>query len=405
VRIDVGVATDTGRVRDGNEDSYLVEPPLYAVADGMGGARGGEVASQLALETVEELFREGKGSLSDQVREANRVVYQRSEADRKVAGMGTTLTAAVIEGERVRLAHVGDSRAYLLRAGSFRQLTEDHTLINRMLKAGEISSAEAEVHPHRNVLSRVLGTESDVAVDEERVGLLDGDRLVLCSDGLTSMVSESQIAAILDATAPPQEAADRLVRAANRAGGVDNITVVVLDVHDSDPDRDGSGIVTAGSELPPGHAAASPRPRSRRELDGASDAGSSRLAPAVPRPSGASLRRWLLVAAVVLFVVAAGLVAFRAYVDSQWYVGQSNGHVTVFQGIPASFLGYDLSDVEFESDIAAADAEAFGALPPYGSLAEGINANSREDADAIVDQIRANLREQRRNDRRQQGQQ
>src|SRR5256886_7758395 len=185
MNVDVGVATDIGRVRGAKEDSYLVEPPLFAVADGMGGHRGGDVASKLALETVEQLFHRRTGTLSEQVRRANQAVFERSKGDRRVTGMGTTLTAALLPGDALRLAHVGDSRAYLLRAGSLRQLTTDHTLVARMVKAGEITPAEAEVHPHRNVLVRALGTEPDVPLDEQDVGLLDGDRPLLVSDGPT----------------------------------------------------------------------------------------------------------------------------------------------------------------------------------------------------------------------------
>ena len=182
----------------------------------------------------------GQGSLADQVQAANRAVYERSATDRKVTGMGTTLTAATVAGDRAHLVHVGDSRAYLLRAGALRQLTEDHTLVNRMLKAGEITEREAAVHPHRNVILRALGQDPDVAIDEQDVGLIEGDRLLLCSDGLTVMVPEDQLQAILEATAgAPQEAAERLVRAANGAGGIDNITVVVLDVLEGDPPATG----------------------------------------------------------------------------------------------------------------------------------------------------------------------
>ena len=241
MKVQVGVATDIGRVREGNEDSYLIEPPLYAVADGMGGHRGGEVASQLALETIEDLFRKDEGSLVEQVRSANHAVYVQSQEDTAVSGMGTTLTAALVEGSELQLAHVGDSRAYLLRAGSLRQLTADHTLVARMVKTGEITEAEAEVHPHRNVLTRSLGTEADVQVDQDVVGLLDGDRLLLCSDGLTGMVTEDQIKAILETEPDPQRASDRLIKAANRAGGIDNITVVVLDAIGEDDDPVGPG--------------------------------------------------------------------------------------------------------------------------------------------------------------------
>ena len=234
MRIEAGAETDVGKVRERNEDGYLVEPPLYAVADGMGGHRGGAVASQLALESLGSTFRAHGDPLGRQVRDANDAVFERSIEDQAVAGMGTTLTAIQIDGDQAILAHVGDSRAYLLRAGDLRQLTEDHTLVNRMVKAGELTPQEAEVHPHRNVLVRSLGTEPSVKVDELSVGIADGDRLLVCSDGLTGMVTEEQIKAILESTPGPDEAAHRLIRAANRAGGIDNITVIVLDVHDDD---------------------------------------------------------------------------------------------------------------------------------------------------------------------------
>jgi protein phosphatase len=359
MRIQVGVATDIGRVREGNEDSYLVEPPFYAVADGMGGHRGGEVASQLALETMETLVREGDASLTEQVREANRAVFARSQEDTEVSGMGTTLTAAQVAGSILRLAHVGDSRGYLLRAGTLRQLTDDHTLVNRMVKAGEISASEAEVHPHRNVLTRTVGTEAEVRVDEEEVPLLEGDRVVLCSDGLFGMVAEDQIQAILEAEPDPQRAADRLIKAANRAGGVDNITVIVLEAHEDETDAvaDEADDLTAGERVLREHAP--------------------------------SIRRWIAGAVIALVLIAGALVALRAYVDRQWYVGVADGKVAIFQGIPATPLGYDLHSVAEVTEIDAVDAES---LPIYATtLDEGITANSREDADAIVAQMRADL--------------
>ncbi len=360
MRIEAGVATDIGRVREANEDSYLVEPPLYAVADGMGGHRGGEVASQLALETVETLFQEGRGTLAEQVQQANRVVFARSAEDSEVTGMGTTLTAALIGTNGAHLVHVGDSRAYLLRAGALRQLTEDHTLVNRMVKAGEISPEEADVHPHRNVLLRVLGTEPAIDLDQQDVGLLEGDRLLLCSDGLTGMVTEDQVQAILEAEPRPQEAAERLVRAANRAGGLDNITVVVLDV------VEGDGVVASPEAI------GTPEPE----------------APPSRRPW-----RWIVAAVIVVVALLAAFTGFRAWLDGRWYVGEANGHVAVYQGIPATILGYDLSQVDVETGLSAADVAA---LPLYASLADGINADSREDALAIVDQMRQDLRRQAR---------
>ena len=350
MKVRVGVATDIGRVREGNEDSYLIEPPLFAVADGMGGHRGGEVASQLALETVEDLFRKGEGSLADQVRQANRAVFERSLEDTAVSGMGTTLTAALQEGSRLHLAHVGDSRAYLLRAGAFRQLTVDHTLVARMVKAGEITEAEAEVHPHRNVVTRSVGTEAEVRVDEDEIALLDGDRVLLCSDGLTGMVTEDQIQAILETEPDPQRGADRLIKAANRAGGVDNITVVVLDAIGEEEDTSGAG------------------PQ--------------------PGPEGHAWRRWIAGGLAVIVVLVAAFFVFRAYVDRQWYVGEVDGKVAVYQGIPARPVGISLSRVDTTTEIPAADAEA---LELYRDLPQGINAKSRDDAFAIVEQIRTDI--------------
>lgn len=369
MKVLAGFATDIGRVRQGNEDCYLADSPLFAVADGMGGHRGGEVASHLALDTVEAMHLRGEGTLADQVREANRVVFQRSGEDREVAGMGTTLTAALVDGDGLHLAHVGDSRAYLLRAGSLRQLTDDHTLVNRMVKAGEITRAEAEVHPHRNVVTRALGTEPEIPVDEQSVALLEGDRILLCSDGLTGMVTEEQIQAILETTDEPQQAADRLIRAANRAGGIDNITAVVLDVHEGE--QEGAGGTAAAIS-------------SARSGGGTSPAGLQRRS---VRKAGVTL----LISVAVLLLA---LVGVRAYVHSQWYVGVSDsGYVAVYQGLPATPLGIQLSSLQTEyKDLSAADV---GSFDIYKSLPNGITANSRADAEAIVTQMRADVVTQR----------
>lgn len=377
MRVEAGVATDIGRVRERNEDSFLVEPPLYAIADGMGGHRGGAVASELALEKVEELFHGKGGSLAELVRSANRAVFERSMADRKVTGMGTTLTAATVDDEGAHLAHVGDSRAYLLRGGALRQLTDDHTLVNRMVRAGEITREEADVHPHRNVLTRALGTEPEVEVDEDDVPLIDGDRLLLCSDGLTAMVTEPQIQAILEATPKPQEAADRLIKAANRAGGIDNITVVVVDVHDSDEattDAEGRVVPTGG-----------PTPRSGAPKGRAPQAEGRRWR----RPSTEQVRKWSVRTGIVVIAVLAVFFATRIYIDRQWYVGEADGRVAVYQGIPAEFAGLRFSHVELETDI---PVDEVSRLPVYEGLSNGITANDRTEALAIVEQIRSDVK-------------
>jgi serine/threonine protein phosphatase PrpC len=368
MRVEVGVATDIGRVRERNEDTYLVEPPLYAIADGMGGARGGAVASGIAIDELETGAEKDKASLADLVRAANRAVFERSMTDRAVAGMGTTLTAARIDEDGAHLAHVGDSRAYLLRGGAFRQLTDDHTLVNRMVKAGEITREEAEVHPHRNVLTRSVGTEPDVEVDEDDVPLIDGDRLLLCSDGLTDMVTRDQIQAILETTSTAQEAADRLIKAANRAGGIDNTTVVVIAIHE-------------GDELA---AAGAPERGDARERGPEGSSGTI----VARRPSNARVKRWALRAGIVVVALAAVAFVARFYVDRQWYVGESNGHVAVYQGIPAQFAGLRLSHVDVETDLPAAEVTR---LPVYQDLPNGITANDRSDALAIVEQMRTDL--------------
>jgi PPM family protein phosphatase len=225
-------ASDTGKKRRRNEDSYVVAPPLFAVADGMGGAQAGEVASKLAAAALKDT---DSGSTSGQervvslIQEANRRVYARANTDPATSGMGTTMTVALVEGQMVTIGHVGDSRAYLVRAGRLEQLTEDHSLVNELLKSGKLSPQEAETHPQRSVITRAVGTDPDVDVDAFSVDALEGDVFPLCSDGLTDMVDDD---GILDVVERYHDDLDRvaksLVSAANRGGGEDNITVIAF---------------------------------------------------------------------------------------------------------------------------------------------------------------------------------
>ena len=356
MKVVASAATDIGRVREGNEDACLSDPPLFAVADGMGGHRGGEVASHLALDTLERQFRKGRGDLAEQIQEANRVVFERARLDRKVAGMGTTLTAAFLEGDTLRLAHVGDSRAYLLRGGALRMLTEDHTLVHRMVVDGEITEAEAEVHPYRSVLTRAVGVDPSVHIDEATIEIVPGDRVLLCSDGLHGMITDDQITGILTAEADPRRAAEHLIEAANRAGGVDNITVVVLDFAEGDED-------------PPAQAT----DRKAREA----------LA-RKPRRRGVAGRKVVLWLGVAAAVAVVGLVGLRVWLDAQWYVGVSGGRVAVYNGIPAEVLGFRLHRVAVVTEVREEDARQ---LAPWARIADGIPANSRVDADAVVRRI------------------
>lgn len=226
----VAARTDVGRVREGNEDAFLIRHPIYAIADGMGGHLGGEVASKLAVDTVAGLAASGT-PLAERIAEANLAVLERSKSDRAVAGMGTTFTGVELADGVAHVAHVGDSRAYLFRSGTLEALTEDHTLVHELVRSGEIDEAAARTHPQRSVILRCVGTEPTVVVDEGRVDLHTGDRLLLCSDGLTEMLDDAAVASLLGETAgDPDAAAERLVAAANDAGGSDNITVIVLDV-------------------------------------------------------------------------------------------------------------------------------------------------------------------------------
>ena len=375
MRITAAAATDIGRVREGNEDAYLNDAPLFAVADGMGGHQGGEVASRLALETLEVLFKHGRGTLADQVREANRAVFERSGRDAAVAGMGTTLTAAVAEAGRLRLAHVGDSRAYLLRDGRLRMLTEDHTLVQRMVERGEISEQEADVHPHRSVLTRALGTEPDVQIDEGVLDAQDGDRILLCSDGLTGMVADGQIERILRDAAEPRDAVRELVRAANTAGGVDNITVVVLDLLLEDSERR-AGDDAADARTP----AAASKPGGM---------GTARRGATGRRARSPIVRRVALWSIAAVLIVVVGLFGLRFYLDQQWYVGVANGRVAVFRGIPSEIFGFRLHHLVVLTQLPASEVEQ---LSFYELLGEGVTAEDRPAADDIVRQIGADLR-------------
>jgi protein phosphatase len=227
-------ATDPGRRRRRNEDSFVVQPPLFAVADGMGGAQAGEVASKLAAAALQDTDPGGVRSSDDIVeliQEANRRVHTRSTEDPATSGMGTTMTVALVEDGQVMIGHVGDSRAYRVRDGKLEQLTEDHSLVNELLKSGKLSPEEAEVHPQRSVITRAVGTDPDVDVETYPVETRPGDLFVLCSDGLTDMVSEPSILEILERHREDLDNAARaLIQAANRSGGEDNITVVVFEI-------------------------------------------------------------------------------------------------------------------------------------------------------------------------------
>jgi PPM family protein phosphatase len=232
--------TDTGKKRRRNEDAFVVAPPLFGIADGMGGAQAGEVASGLAAAAMQESGANGGGEqrLVELIQDANRRVHERASTDAAASGMGTTMTVALVEPDgRVGFGHVGDSRAYLLRDEKLEQLTDDHSLVAELVRRGELSPAEAEIHPQRSVITRALGTDPDVDVDTFSVEARPGDVFMICSDGLSSYVDGGQLEAIIlryrdDLTS----AAKALIQAANRGGGDDNITTVLFRIDEGEPD-------------------------------------------------------------------------------------------------------------------------------------------------------------------------
>jgi serine/threonine protein phosphatase PrpC len=400
--------TDTGRKRRQNEDAFVCEPPLFAIADGMGGAQAGEVASRLAAAVFEEgaAAVQGEEGVATVVRAANARIFERAVHDPAVAGMGTTATVAVVDeaAATVTIAHVGDSRAYLLREGALQQLTQDHTLVQQMVDEGNLDADEAERHPSRHIMTRALGVDEHVAVDQLTLDLHPGDRILLCSDGLTGMLSADDIRDLMERETDAQRTADALVQLAVERGGEDNVTVLIVDVESgdgADADEDAADAAAVGGAAAPDAAAPvdgsgggpSARDGSTTQVIARADARAMTEAqPQAPAPAAPRKRfRWRRLAlwiGAVVFVMVAVWVGVRLYVDHQWYVGVEDGRVAVFQGIPSKPLGFTLSYPEDLTDIPASVAVR---LQPWRRLGDGITANSRDDAEALVEQIRADV--------------
>jgi protein phosphatase len=307
--------SDPGRKRRRNEDSYVCEPPLFAVADGMGGAQAGEVASQLAAAAL----REGDGGEGDAqervvalIQEANRRVWQRANEDASASGMGTTVTAALVEPDgSVTFGHVGDSRAYILRGEKLEQLTDDHSLVAELVRRGELSPQEAETHPQRSVITRALGTDPDVDVDTFAVTAVAGDVFLICSDGLSTMVDDETMRTTLAQNRADLDAAAKaLVAAANRGGGEDNITAVLFEVAEDDAPVDETARLPAvAPEEPAPHdpdedtLEGVPVPAAVDTMVVSPEDAAQLVAPVEPELGGPSLGRRLLVLLVIVTLV------------------------------------------------------------------------------------------------------
>jgi protein phosphatase len=364
MKLVVGARTDKGRVREGNEDHELTDKTmgLYAVADGMGGHQAGEVASATAIEALRAAVASGT-PIRDAITLANDAVVERSAADERLRGMGTTMTAATLAaGGTLLIGHVGDSRAYLARDGELRQITEDHSLVEEMVRGGELTPEQAEVHPQRSVITRALGIDPGVEVDLYPVELQEGDRVLLCSDGLTGMVRTEEIAAVLQREPDPPKAANELVEAANEAGGEDNITVVLLDVVADDSPA--AAVLPDDRARPPEEPVSSRRERRRR------------------LPRARRLARVALWVLPVLLVLALGFTAVGWYARRTYFVDIDRARVTVFKGVPGGLLGWDPT-IEERTMI------KLGELTPAerNDLEGGKRFSSRYKADAFVDRL------------------
>jgi PPM family protein phosphatase len=383
--------TDAGRVRQNNEDALLVgagrDETLFAVADGIGGFEAGEVASSITIEVLKGM--EPGEPFEAAIREANRRILAAAKNDEKLSGMGTTVVAVRFSGTQeepaAEIAHVGDSRAYLLRGGELRPITEDHSLVAELVRSGDLTRAQAAEHPQKNLITRALGAEEDVEVDTAILPVQAGDRYVLCSDGLSDMVPEDRLSAILkESPEDPEAPATRLLSAALEAGGTDNITVVIVDVKDQKPGgEDPSGgtremevVVLPRNPEPPPAPSGSER-RSRRVSGRRPSSGKrkGRL--------GRALGRLVRALALVLVVVAALTPAYM-WGRSQYFLGLDEGQVVIYRGLPPNYtLGLDLNEEYRRTDLRYSEIEG-----PYRDRITSHELKSREEAENIVRDLR-----------------
>jgi PPM family protein phosphatase len=370
--------TDTGRQRQANEDSYYAKAPLFAVADGMGGAQAGEVASRIAAGAFERGPRNvdatAEGQLEEIAQKANREIHRLAQEDSSRAGMGTTLTAAMLRDDEVAFGHVGDSRAYLLRDGKLKRLTKDHSLVEELRRQGRLTEEQAEEHPQRSIITRALGPEPSVNVDTMTFPARDGDVFLLCSDGLTTMVSDEEIRSILVNSKKLRAAVNRLVEAANRGGGRDNITAVAFRVTDAGAKEaeEGATLISRTAEQ-----AGLTSERVRAASDRLRGQGR------IPTPSR---RRRALKWAAGLLVIAAVVIGAVLLARSVYFLGtDGQGNVAVYRGLPYELpFGVNLYSKQYSIPVQE------GALSEDRQRAvTGHTLRGKDDATTLADDIRA----------------
>jgi PPM family protein phosphatase len=380
---DQAFRTDTGRQRNANEDSFFVRPPIFVIADGMGGAQAGEVASKAAADAFDVDLAEASPErvLSETIATANRRIHDLASTDPSRAGMGTTLTAAIVDAEReeVGIGHVGDSRAYRLRGGQLEQLTRDHSLVEEMRRKGQLTEAQAEDHPQRSIITRALGPEPEVEPDIQTVAASAGDVFLLCSDGLTTMLGEKQIAKLLAAASSMQAAVRALVDEANRAGGRDNITVLAFRLEDAAaPRRQPEGATLIG---PSAEEAGLTATEVRRRA--AAAAARDRREQLATRRPQRRVRRTIAVLAAIVLVAA---IAFGAWYGNRqvWFLGTDDaGRVALYRGVPYELpFGIELFQERYAAPIQTAS------LPHRRRQAvTGHDLRSHADAVSLVEEI------------------
>lgn len=345
-----GSRTDVGHVRDHNEDSLIVVPPLFAVADGMGGHEAGEVASELTIKTLEELApnHPDAQALERAVEAANLNVLRAPSDGIGREGMGTTLTAAMVEGERLLIAQVGDSRAYLLHEGELQQLTRDHSLMMDLIEAGQITPEQARVHPNRSVITRAIGSDPNMKPDIYELNIASGDRLLLCSDGLSTMLEDDEIQSVMRHTPDPQQCASNLVDAALQAGGYDNVTVVVVDVEGFKHNK----II---KERRKSHALA------------------------------------IGVSIAIVLAFALGIFGGWQYINNSAYLIEENGTVSVYRGINDNLFGIPLSSLERTTTINVDDLQPGVA----NRIKEGMSVGGIDEANRLIQSYEEEIERQR----------
>ncbi len=351
-----GSRTDVGLVREHNEDSLTASPPLFAVADGMGGHAAGEVASEIAIQTLQDYAPQTADSddLARAVVEANRAVIRAANEGLGRRGMGTTMTAAVLDESRLVIAQVGDSRAYLLHQGSLQAITRDHSLMAELIDSGRITAEQAKTHPQRSVITRALGSDPSTLPDIYEVSVEEGDRLLLCTDGLSGMVDDSLLESTLAQTRNPQKCADALVDEALAAGGYDNVTAVVVDV-------------AAGAE--------------------------KRVAKARRRGClGAVLGAFALVA-----IIAAAILGGYAYLNHVAFLTVQDGQIVICRGLPGEVLGIQTWKLERETGLST-DELTLPASTVTRLEEDGIRTDSLADAEALLQTWQDQAQDQKQSD-------